>query len=89
MTKVFSKKSLTAIAISTIFLLGPLGTVTLLNPAAASANASASPTAAATPLTALQANWAYPNGNAFGQDYNPQTLINASNAQYLGLSYLT
>ncbi len=88
MTKVFSKKSLTAIALSTIFILGPMGTAILMSPAAASANASASPTAAAAPLTQLQANWLYPNGNAFGQDYNPQTLINASNAQYLGLAWL-
>ncbi len=88
MTKVFSKKSITAIAISTLFLLSPLGAALMLNPAAASANASASPKAAATPLTALQANWLYPNGNALGQDYNPQTQINSSNAQYLGLSWL-
>ncbi len=88
MTKVFNKKSLTAIAISTLFLLTPLGTAAMLNTAAASPNASASPTAAATPLSALQANWLYPNGNALGQDYNPQTQINASNAQYLGLAWL-
>ncbi len=88
MTKLFSKQSLTAIAISTLFLLTPLGTATLLNSASASANASASPTAAAAPLTQLQANWLYPNGNAAGQDYNPQTLINSSNAQYLGLAWL-
>ncbi len=88
MTKLFSKQSLTAIALSTIFILGPMGTAILMSPAAASANASASPTAAAAPLTTLQANWAYPNGNNFGQDYNPQTVINSSNAQYLGLAWL-
>jgi len=43
---------------------------------------------AAAPLTAAQANWAYVDGNAFNQNYNPQSQINSSNAQYLGLSWL-
>ncbi len=41
---------------------------------------------AATALTQAQANWEFPNGNAFDQDYNPQNQINSSNVQYLGLS---
>ncbi|MDA4116907.1 MAG: hypothetical protein OK455_00995 [Thaumarchaeota archaeon] len=53
----------------------------------ASPNAS-SAAPAATPLTSLEANWAAPNGNSFGQDYNPQNQINASNAQFLGLNWL-
>src|SRR5437660_9243863 len=43
---------------------------------------------AAKPLSALEANWVAGNGNAFNQNYNPQNLINSSNAQYLGLSWL-
>ena len=39
-------------------------------------------------MTQAEANWASPNGNQFGQDYNPQTQINSSNVQYLGLSWL-
>ena len=85
MTKVFSKTTITSIALALLFIISPLGAATLLSPASA---ASVTPTAAATPLTAAQANWAWPNGNNFGQDYNPQTAINASNAQYLGLNWL-
>jgi outer membrane protein assembly factor BamB len=84
MTKVFSKKSITAIAISTLFMLSPLGAASLLTPASASTPSTLAPA----PLTQLQANWSYPNGNALGQDYNPQTLINSTSAQYLGLSWL-
>src|SRR4029077_17851025 len=54
----------------------------------AASNSSPAALAAATPLTALQANWAAPDGNAFNHNYNPQTIINSSNAQYLGLSWL-
>ena len=43
---------------------------------------------AAKPLSALEANWVAGNGNAFNQNYNPQNVINSSNAQYLGLSWL-
>ncbi|MDA4116779.1 MAG: PQQ-binding-like beta-propeller repeat protein [Thaumarchaeota archaeon] len=55
--------------------------------ALASANSS-SAAPAATPLTSLQANWAYPNANQFNWNYNPQTVINSSNVQYLGLAWL-
>jgi hypothetical protein len=55
----------------------------------ASAAPSPSPAPLApTPLAALQANWAAPEGNAFNQNYNPQNIINSSNAQYLGLAWL-
>src|SRR5438105_10254448 len=43
---------------------------------------------AAKPLSALEANWVAGNGNAFNQNYNPQNVINSSNAQYLGLTWL-
>ena len=46
------------------------------------------PSRLATPLTQAQANWEFPNGNAFNQDYNPQNQINSSNVQYLGLSWI-
>jgi len=35
----------------------------------------------------MQANWLYPNANQLGQDYNPQTQINASSAKNLGFSW--
>src|ERR1700686_2481543 len=87
MTKVFSKKSIKATIISLLFLFSSIGASVLINPASASPSSTPAALAAA-PLTALQANWASPNGNVFGQDYNPQNLINSSNAQYLGLSWL-
>ncbi|MDA4118685.1 MAG: hypothetical protein OK455_10115, partial [Thaumarchaeota archaeon] len=43
---------------------------------------------AATPLSQLQANWTAGNGNAYNWNFNPQTVINSSNAQYLGLNWL-
>ncbi len=47
------------------------------------------PAALATkPLSQLEANWSAATGNQFNQDYNPQTQINSSNIQYLGLSWL-
>jgi glucose dehydrogenase len=36
----------------------------------------------------MEANWAAPDGNAFNHNHNPQNVINSSNAQYLGLSWL-
>jgi len=79
-----------AIALSLLFLFSGIGASVLLSPASASPNTSAplAPAPAAAALTQAQANWAFPNGNAFGQDYNPQNQINSSSAQYLGLSWL-
>ena len=83
MTNVSGRISVATIALSVLFVVSSISVPTVL----ASANASfAAPTA--TPLTVLQANWAYPNGNQFNWNYNPQNLINSSNAQYLGLSWL-
>ena len=83
MTKVSSKISIKAISISLLFFLSSISVPTVL------AAANSSPAAlASTPLTAIQANWAYSNGNQFNWNYNPQNLINASNAQYLGLNWL-
>ncbi|MDA4118684.1 MAG: PQQ-binding-like beta-propeller repeat protein, partial [Thaumarchaeota archaeon] len=39
-------------------------------------------------MTALQANWAFSDGNQFAQDYSPQNLINSSNVQNLGITWL-
>ncbi len=86
MKKTFSKTSIRAITLSLLFLFSSIGASVLINPAAAAPNSAAS--AAASPLTAQQANWAYTDGNQFAQDYNPQTQINSSNAQNLGISWL-
>ena len=87
MTKVFGKLSVKAISIALLFFFSSIGASVLINPVAAAPNSTPAPLAA-TPLTSLQANWASPNGNVFAQDYNPQTQINASNAQYLALNWL-
>src|SRR6267143_7168098 len=82
MTKVISKNSITAISISLIFFLSTVATPVAM----ASKNSSPADMAGAA-LSQLQANW-IGDGNAFNQNYNPQTLINSSNVQYLGLSWL-
>src|SRR5712664_1594063 len=86
MTKVFSKISVKAFSVSLLFFFSSIGASVLVSPAGASPNSPAA--LAAVPLTQLQANWASPNGNPFNQDYNPQNVINSSNAQYLSLSWL-
>jgi glucose dehydrogenase len=92
MKKTLSNTSMRALALAILFIISGLGASLLINPAAAAPNASsaaASPSPAApAALTQAEANWAYPNGNQFNQDYNPQTQINSSNAQYLGLNWL-
>jgi len=91
MKKTFSNTSIRAIAISLLFIFSGIGASVLINPASATPN-SAAPSAAtpvaAAPLTQAEANWEFPNGNAFDQDYNPQTQINSSNVQYLGLAWI-
>src|ERR1700730_18257232 len=84
MTKLLDKKSIKAFAISLLFFFSTIGASVLINPASAASN----PVAAATTLSTLEANWAGGNGNQFNTDFNPQTQINSSNAQYLGLSWL-
>src|SRR5579859_2993649 len=90
--KTLSNTSIRAIAISLLFIFSGVGASVLINPVSAHPNSAApsaaAPVAAATPLTQAQANWAYPNGNSWAQDYNPQNQINSSNVQYLGLSWL-
>jgi hypothetical protein len=92
MKETLSHTSIRAIAISLLFIFSGIGASVLINPASATVNSSApsaaAPVAAATPLTQAQANWEFPNGNAFNQDYNPQNQINSSNVQYLGLSWI-
>jgi PQQ enzyme repeat/PQQ-like domain len=95
MKKTLSNTSIRAIALSLLFIVSGIGGSVLLNPAAATPNAAAPSAiaaapapAAATPVTQAEANWEFPNGNAFAQDYNPQTQINSSNVQYLGLSWI-
>ncbi len=90
--KILNKASIRAIALSLLFIVSGIGASVLINPASAAPNSAApsaaAPVAAAAPLTQAQANWEYPNGNAFGQDYNPQDQINSSDVQYLGLSWI-
>ncbi len=92
MKKALSNKSIRAIALSLLFIVSGIGASVILSPAAAAPNTattSAAAPVAAQPATAqAEANWGFPNGNAFGQDYNPQNQINSSNVQYLGLSWI-
>src|SRR5690349_326220 len=85
MTKILNKKSIKAFTVSLLFFLSTIGASVLINPASASPNSLAP---AATPLSALEANWVGGSGNQFNTDYSPQNQINSSNAQYLGLSWL-
>src|SRR5580692_2527628 len=83
--KTLSNTSIRAIAISLLFLFSGIGASLLINPvsaspASAAPSAAAPAAAAAAPLTQAAANWEFPNGNAFNQDYNPQNQINSSNA---------
>jgi glucose dehydrogenase len=87
MPRISSKVSIKAISVSLLFFLSSIAASVLISPASASPNSPAA-LAAATPLSSLQANWAYANGDAFNTDYNPQNLINSSNAQYLSLAWL-
>ena len=91
--KTLSDTSIRATAISLLFIFSGIGGSVLINPVSATPNtvapsAAAPVAAAAAPLSQAQANWEYPNGNGFAQDFNPQNQINASNAQYLGLSWI-
>ena len=67
MKKTLSKTSIQAITFSLLFLFSGIGASILVNPVAATPNSAASP-AAASPLTQMQSNWAYTDGNQFAQD---------------------
>jgi len=84
--KTFSKTHLRSLSITLLFFFSSVSGAFLINPASAAISSPAP--LAATPLSQAEANWAYPNGNQFNQDYNPQHQINSSNAQYLGLAWL-
>src|SRR5579863_8470057 len=90
--KTLSNTSIRAITLSLLFIFSGIGASILINPVSATPNSAApsaaAPVAAAAPLTQAQANWEYPNGNAWDQDYNPQNEINSSNVQYLGLAWI-
>jgi len=87
-----SSTRIRAIALSILFIVSGIGASVLMSPAAATPNAAtpsaAAPVAAQSALTQAEANWAFPNGNSFAQDYNPQNQINSSNIQYLGLAWI-
>jgi len=89
--KTLGNTRIRAITLSLLFILSGIGASVLLNPASASAVPNTAAPSAAAPFAAVpqsQANWEYPGGNAYNQDYNPQNQINASNVQYLGLAWL-
>ena len=91
MKKAFSNTSIRAIALILLFIVSGIGASVLINPAAATPNTaapSATAPAAAPAPTQAEANWVYPNGNAFNQDYNPQNQINSSNIQNLDVSWI-
>jgi glucose dehydrogenase len=92
MKKTLSKTSMRAIALSLLFIISGIGASLLINPAGAIPNpaapAPAAAAAAPAPLTQAEANWAASNGNSLNQDYNPQTQINSSDVQDLGLDWL-
>ena len=92
MKKTLSNTSIRAIALSLLFIFAGIGASVLITPVSAHPSSAApsavAPVAAATPLTQAQANWEFPNGNAWNQDANPQNQINSANAQYLGLSWI-
>src|SRR5271156_5112425 len=92
MKRTLTNRTLRAIALSLLFVVSGIGASVLLSPAAATPNtaapSAAAPVAAQPAVTQAEANWEFPNANAFGQDYNPQNQINSSNAQYLGLSWI-
>jgi len=85
--KKLSNSSIRAISLSLLFIISGIGASVLVSPVSAAPN-TAAPVAAATALTQAEANWEAGNGNAFNQNYNPQTQINSANAQYLGLSWI-
>ena len=86
LTEALSRRALKSISITVLFLLSSVAGSVLIGSARAAPNPAAS--LAATPLSGAEANWATPTGNSFNQDYNPQNIINSSNAQFLGLSWL-
>jgi hypothetical protein len=90
--KTLSNASIRAIALSLLFIISGIGASVIINPVSAHPNtaapSAAAPVAGAPAVTQAEANWEFPNGNALGQDYNPQNQINSSNAQYLGLTWI-
>ena len=69
-------------------LAGPGGQAQLLGPSAPSSSSLPPVPSATSSLSQAEANWASPNGNRFDQDYSPQTQINSSDTQYLGLDWV-
>jgi len=83
MSKASSTASIEAACLSLLFFFSSLA-----GPAVMASPIPASAALAATPLTALEANWVASGGNALNHNHNPQMVINSSNAQYLGLNWL-
>jgi len=85
MSKLSRSVSVKAFGISLLFFLSSVGASILISPAGASPNSPAA--LAGTPFKQAEANW-IGDGNQFNQNYNPQNIINSSNGQYLGISWL-
>ncbi len=90
--KILGNPRIRALSLSLLFIISGVGASLLINPVDA-APQTAAPTAvgapsALAPLSQAESNWGFPNGNAFGQDYNPQNQINSSNVQYLGMDWI-
>src|SRR4029077_18879227 len=82
LAKAISKNSVTAVSVSLLFIISSVSLPMVM------ASGNSNQPLAMKPLSALEANWTASTGNQFNQDYNPQNVINSSNAQYLGLSWL-
>jgi glucose dehydrogenase len=82
LAKVIGKNSVTAVSISLLFIISSVSLPVVM------ASGNSQQPLATKPLSTLEANWTASTGNQFNQDYNPQNVINSSNAQYLGLSWL-
>jgi len=83
LAKVISKNSVIAVSVSLLFIISSVSLPVVM----ASGNSKPADLASK-PLSALESNWTASTGNQFNQDYNPQNVINSSNAQYLGLAWL-
>jgi outer membrane protein assembly factor BamB len=87
-----SNSTIRAIAISFVFMFSAVGASVLINPVGASPNSlapasSPAPVASASVLTAAEANWEGADAQ-FNYNYNPQTVINSSDAHYVGINWL-
>ena len=72
------------LSVSLLFFVSSIGVPVVM----AHGSSSSSPLAAAAPLSQIEANWAASSANLANWNFNPQSQINASNAQYLSIKWL-